>query len=213
MSSPAEQQRTLVNGLQLVQQLEATGAISDSGLSVSAGDLTVEQCEALASMLGRVKRLTSWALGDLIVYCEAAFGEDVTYGDIAEATGLSYYTVTNLASISRRVPPSRRIPGLPHSMHETVAALPPREQKELLTRAMKEGWTRAQLREVKEERARSSDGAPKKIAATPSTTTPDVPALVRAARDLLAHADVAGENAVCRLRDLEMMKVALREEQ
>lgn len=202
------EQRSLVNGLQLVQQLEATGAISDSGLSINIGDLTVEQCEALASMLGRVKRLTSWALGDLIVYCEIAFGEDVTYGDIAEATGLSYQTVTNLASISRRVPPSRRVPGLPHSMHETVAALPPRDQRELLGRAKKEGWTRAQLREEKEERTRSAAGA-ERPAAPAARDTPDVGALVKAARDLLANADVAGDNAVCRRRDLERMEAAL----
>lgn len=181
-------------------ELERAGAITDNGLNVNGKDLSREQCEALASLFGEVKRRSSWVIGDLMVYCENAFGTDVTYGEIAELTGLAYQTVTNLASVSRRVPPSRRRASLPHSMHETVASLPPVEQKQLLKQAEAEAWTRLDLRERVHPRVLEP--------AVPNHVT-DTRSLEKAARDLLAHADDAGENVVCRKLDVDRVRAAL----
>lgn len=196
-----EEPSDLEAGLRLHDQLRATGFIQDSALVVPDEGISLDEARSLAAMLGFVKRNTSWVLGDLIVYCEKAFGDDVTYSDIAVATGLAYQTVANLASISRRVPPSRRVASLPHSMHATVAKLPAREQKQLLSAAAKEGWSR----EVMREHVR-----PEEPVVVPELNgRPDAALVIRAVRSLLQNADEVGENVVVRARDVARLRSAM----
>lgn len=201
-----EEPSDLEAGLRLHDQLRATGFIQDSALVVPDEGISLDEARSLAAMLGFVKRNTSWVLGDLIVYCEKAFGDDMTYSDIAVATGLAYQTVANLASVSRRVPPSRRVSSLPPSMHATVAKLPAREQKQLLTTAAREGWSREAMRE--HVRALEEPVA----AVVPELNgKPDAALVFRAVRSLLQNADVAGENVVVRAGDVARLRSAMGE--
>ena len=134
-------------GWEMFQSLRDAGAITDSGLLLEPDSLTRDEALALAYWLGGAKRWTSWAVGDLIVLCERTWGQAFAYGDVARATGLTYHTVENLASVARRVPPSRRVDGLGISLHESVAKLEPVEQTRWLLEAANGGWTREELRE------------------------------------------------------------------
>ena len=146
MSLPArvEDRTPVVAGLTLLHELELAGAVTETGLNLDGIDLTYDQCEALAAMLGRVKRATSWIVGDLLAYSERKFSEEAP--QIAEATGLAPQTLLNLASVSRRVAPERRRASLPHGVHAEVASLLPDEQEEWLSRAEQGDWSRSDLR-------------------------------------------------------------------
>ncbi len=133
-----------VQGIELLAQLERAGAVTDTGLDPDRFDATYDECEALAAMCGHVKRVTSWILGDVLLYSEARHGE--RYAQIEAATGLAVSTLQNYCSISKRVPPARRRASLDHGHHAEVAALEPHEQIEWLDKAEAEGWKRDELR-------------------------------------------------------------------
>lgn len=131
-------------GLQLLAELERTGAITDTSL-VLPPDLTYDQYDALACMFGQIHRQTAFLLGDLLNYGEKVYGH--TYAQASASTGLAEQTLMNYASVCSRIPRSRRRKQLAFSVHAEVASLPPREQEVWLTKAVDEGWTRSILRE------------------------------------------------------------------
>lgn len=191
-------------GLTLMAQLEQQGVVTEQALNLDGLALTVDECEALASMFGKVKEITSWMVGDLIVYCEERFGVDVTYSDIAGETGLALQTVQNLASISRRVPPPRRVLSLRHSVHAEVASLPPKEQREWLAKARKGGWKRDELRaHLQASRLELEPAAVEVI--------PDPGMVIEAARTLVRNARESGDNALCRRGDVTRLRSLLGE--
>jgi hypothetical protein len=202
VTQPPAVEGALAPGLRLITQLEQTGVLTDTGLNLDGLDITYDECEALAAMCGRVREVSTWVIGDLIVYSEQAFGDDVTYGQLAHATGLAYQSVVNIASVSRRVPPHRRRRGLSRSHHEAVAKLPPGEQRTLLAKAEREDWSRDILRD--EVRAATH---PEPTAAVSVEPNPD--AVIDAARTLIRNARDAGENTVCRKEDVESLRLAL----
>lgn len=98
--------------------------------------------EQLARTLGETK----WALGD---WAAAA-----TWGDLAataDAIGIEYGTLRNLASIAARFPAGRRRAGLTWSHHAEAAPLSVEAGDRLLALAEAERWSVRRLREAAAE--------------------------------------------------------------
>ena len=109
-----------------------------------APETTREEWLEIGRRLGERAERDRWALGDW-----ARHG-DRRYGDLSEAAsvaGLAYGTLANLASVSRRIKPSRRREGLSWDHHAAVAALPPVTGDDLLGRAEAGGWSSRVMRE------------------------------------------------------------------
>jgi hypothetical protein len=130
-------------GLQLLAELERTGAITPTSLTLKPG-VSFDRMEALITLFGQVHRQSAWILGDAINYTEAAYGE--IYAQAHAWTGLAEQTLMNYASTCGRIPKSRRRGELPFSVHAEIAALDAAEQKEWLEKASKGRWTRSILR-------------------------------------------------------------------
>ena len=130
-------------GMKLLAQLEAAGAITSTAL-VLPPETPYAQCEALASMFGQLHRTSSWLIGDLLNHIERVYGE--TYAQAAEATGLSKGALMNYTSVCSHIPRSRRRAKVPFSTHMEVAYLEPAEQDRWLKEAERNRWTKDELR-------------------------------------------------------------------
>jgi hypothetical protein len=114
-------------------------------------DLAFSDYEHVGWVLGRLRDMTAWALGDWIEYGDAVYGQ--RYAQAVEATGRAKGTLMNYASVARRVPRSKRRAELSWSHHEAVAARNPVEQARWLNRAVTERLSVEELRGlVREER-------------------------------------------------------------
>lgn len=131
-------------GLQMLAELERTGAITETSLQLPP-DVDWDVYESLAYLFGRIHRQSAWVIGDLLNYGEAVYGEK--YAQAAESTGLAQSTLENYCSVCNRVPRSRRRKQLAFSIHAEVASLSPTEQTEWLSKAAREGWKRGRIRE------------------------------------------------------------------
>ena len=130
-------------GIQLLAQLEAAGAITQTAL-VLPPETPYDQCEALATMFGQLHRTSAWLIGDLLNHIERVYGE--TYAQAAEATGLSKGALMNYTSVCSHIPRSRRRAKVPFSTHMEVAYLEPAEQERWLKEAERNRWTKEELR-------------------------------------------------------------------
>lgn len=98
----------------------------------------------MAAYFGTINRGSRWWIADLYEYVDLRHGEYVA--QVMEATKLAPQTITNIISIGKRVPPSRRREGVPISSHAEVAALPPNDQRHWLKVAYDENLSRDELR-------------------------------------------------------------------
>lgn len=136
---------TDVPPLELIRTLEDAGALSPSRLDLSSRpDLSVETCMSLAAFFGQINNSSRWWIAGLLEYVEMRHGEFVA--QVADATGLAPQTIENILSISRRVPPERRVDGVTFSVHAEVAALPPVDQSRWLKIAKEQRLTKVELR-------------------------------------------------------------------
>lgn len=119
-------------------------------------ELTYDEWEAMGAGLGAVNRSCSWWVGDWLLYGEGTFGE--RWAQAEAATGLARQTLENRMSVCKRVPPTRRRPGLPFGCHDEVAAMDARDQTYWLDRCEKNGWTREDLRHAIREKRRRDKG-------------------------------------------------------
>lgn len=109
--------------------------------------------------------------GDFITHAEhgAQFwlADWLTYGDsrpewaskLQQAQELHHYkpeTIEQFKRVARKVPKERRRPELSYNHHKVVESCSPSEQRELLAKAVDEGWTTGELR--KETHARQRRG-------------------------------------------------------
>jgi hypothetical protein len=139
-------------------------------------DLKFSDYEHVLWALGRLRDMSAWALGDAIIFGDAAYGEK--YAQAIEATGRAKATLVNYASVARRVPPSRRRARLSFSAHEAVASMNPDEQNAWLARAEDERLSVEELRGlVRDSRNITTSGG------LPAST--DCQAALRAAVDAL----------------------------
>lgn len=129
-----------------LEEIGASGALTPTAFRAEElGELTYDQYEALAGAFGSINRSCSWWIGDLLNAAENVHGE--SFAQIAFRTGLAEQTLLNRKYVCQHVPPDRRRPTLPFSVHAEVAPLSAKEQKYWLDRAEKGGWTRDILRE------------------------------------------------------------------
>lgn len=89
------------------------------------------------------QRASPWWIGDLLNWGDAHFGE--AFSQVCEGS-VSGDQLQRYESVARRVPPKNRFPELSWSAHAAVARLADQDQRELLRRAAKQGWTSDQLR-------------------------------------------------------------------
>jgi len=132
--------------LELLGDLERTGAISTIGLHIADPNLSYERAEAIGSLLGTMYESVRFAIGDWLLLCEKLFPE--RFSQIAEALPLSEGGRLEFMRVSGRVPRSTRRKGLSWSHHRAVAALAPPEQKAWLRKAATEGMSHAALRDA-----------------------------------------------------------------
>ena len=87
----------------------------------------------------RLERKATWiqfAIGDLLVFGENKFGEQIW--DFIDSHDYDIATVRNFKSVAKNVDVSRRNENLTFKHHTAVAALSPHEQTEWLDRAQSE---------------------------------------------------------------------------
>ncbi|MDP6553446.1 MAG: hypothetical protein QGF59_19320 [Pirellulaceae bacterium] len=89
------------------------------------------------------QRASPWWIGDLLNCGDAHFGE--AFSQVCEGS-VSGDQLQRYESVARRVPPQNRHPDLSWSAHAAVARLSDKDQREMLRRATKLGWTSEQLR-------------------------------------------------------------------
>ena len=84
------------------------------------------------------QRASPWWIGDLLNAGDARFGE--AYSQICEGA-VSADMLQRYESVARRVPPENRRPNLSWSAHAAAARLPHDEQRIMLEKAERYGWS------------------------------------------------------------------------
>jgi len=97
--------------------------------------------------VGKTFTMNQWWVGDWLNYGEKTYGE--TYRAVAITTGYDEGSLSNLASVSRRIELPRRRGNLSWSHHAEVAGLPIEEQDRLLDWAQTEKASVKDLRAIK----------------------------------------------------------------
>lgn len=128
-------------------------------------DLSMEDWAEVGRRLCRSDRVMQWWLGD---WARFGAGDQNAPGwrkygrlkEFAEANGLDYQTLRNLAWVSGRVELSRRRDSVEWTKHAEVAALPPKEQEKWLAKTDKEELPRAELRrQIRQSQAEGDNNA------------------------------------------------------
>jgi hypothetical protein len=138
------------------------------------GDMAFDAWVVVGRRIARADQVVKWWLGDW-----AAFGLH-KYGklkEFAEANGIDYQTLRNLAWVSQSVELSRRRDNLEWSKHAEVAALPAADQVKWLGKMEAENLPRAELR----RQIRQSQGEHNAL----ESDGPVVPFIGRAVDDLV----------------------------
>jgi phage N-6-adenine-methyltransferase len=120
-------------------ELERAEAFTPTGLVLTDPSLTYERWESIGRYLGALRDATAWSLGDWVLFGERVYGERCYQG--VEATGRSKETLKGYAWVASKIPPSRRRPNLPWSLHRLVASMEPELQDSWLDRAEANRWT------------------------------------------------------------------------
>lgn len=107
---------------------------------------TYEEWEAHGEMLFEMNQKAPFLLGDWALAGEGKFGEIAAQA--LDDRKIDYKTLANYKWVAHRVEFSRRREDLPFGHHETVAGLDPGMQDEMLDLAIKENWSRADLRKA-----------------------------------------------------------------
>jgi hypothetical protein len=145
------------SALSLVRTLEDLGLLDDVSLrpaELPAG-LTVAQTLAVGGLLGRFARSVPWWTGDLLVYAQSRWGEEVV-GQLEAATGLSPETLADYQRMAELIPPAERIPGLSFRHHRAVKTLDSAKRRGWLELSVEQEWSSDRLRtEIAAERAQS----------------------------------------------------------
>lgn len=93
--------------------------------------------------LMRSDQVLKWWIGDWAAFGIRKYGQ---LKEFAEANGINYAGLRQLAWVSESVELSRRRDNLEWSKHQEVAALPPQDQEKWLSKAATEPMTVAELR-------------------------------------------------------------------
>lgn len=129
-------------------------------------DLPMERWASIGRELCRTDQVMKWWIGDWAAFGLRKYGQ---LKEFAEANGLNYQTLRNLAWVSEKVEMSRRRDNVEWSKHAEVASLEPKEQEKWLAKAEKEELPvveiRRQIRQSQgDNNALESDGPVLKFA-------------------------------------------------
>jgi hypothetical protein len=107
---------------------ERSYEILPMGLRFKAGT-TYEQWERDLGGLLKVERRIQWCVADALAWGSDVFGERASQA--LDPDSYTYQTLSTLAWVARKIPQERRRAGVPFSVHQEVAGLPPEEQDRL----------------------------------------------------------------------------------
>ena len=120
-----------------------------------AREPTFEEWCAEYRTLRTIEHHIPWWIGDLLIIGETrwpemfaqALGDELslTNQNVADATGRSYWTISQWKWMANAIPPAARRPELSHSHHRAVAKLPAEARDQMLETAVQEGWSRRDL--------------------------------------------------------------------
>lgn len=109
-------------------------------------DIPFDQYAKLLERAGAIGDAAKWWIGDLLLFGERRYGHE--YAQVLGDARISERQSSRYRYVAERVRPSRRRENLSFSHHEEVAPLEPPQQRTLLARAEKEGWSHRELREA-----------------------------------------------------------------
>src|SRR4030095_12168181 len=127
------------------QLLTLPGRVTATSLELPPR-LNYDEWRVIGLRLALFKEFTNFALGDWLCYGEAQPWGD-RYTQAASDTGIPEDRLMILKYVSSRVTILVRNKNLKWSFHKEVAKLEPKEQKDWLDRAEKEGWQLKDLRD------------------------------------------------------------------
>lgn len=93
-----------------------------------AGEITLEQWEALGHKLGTASRSIGFMIGDWINSSAGGLDVESRYAEAIRLTGHDYKTLQMYSRVARCVPLDKRIESLTFEHHRWVAPLPPAER-------------------------------------------------------------------------------------
>lgn len=198
--------------VQLVLALEGAGAITPTRMMLDNPDMPYERYEALGGLLGRVKRSTSWWIGDWLLFGEGVYGE--RYAQAEAATGLSEDALLRYAFVCRSVAPDRRRVELSFGCHHAVASMVPREQTTWLKRAVRHGWSERDLRREIREAQQSGQERQEQMFDTTPASPPEAGSLAEVAYAILRDARQADDPSfwLVPAEDMARLRAALGQE-
>jgi len=138
--------------------------ITDRGLLIEE-PLSESEWQALGLRLARAQRAHRWLIGD---WWRAHQGNEGAKIRFLQELEMDLKTVQNIASVCAAYPLEERFPELPMSFHEAVMTLPKEVRRRLLTRALEEGLTVSELRELARAETARMKGLEGVKAATPA---------------------------------------------
>jgi hypothetical protein len=138
--------------------------ITDRGLLIEE-PLSESEWQALGLKLARTQRAHRWLIGD---WWRAHQGDESARIRFLQELEMDLKTVQNIASVCAAYPLEERFPELPLSFHEAVMTLPKEVRHRLLTRALEEGLTVSELRELARAETARMKGLEGVKAATPA---------------------------------------------
>lgn len=124
--------------------LAAADMLTETSFNLSDPNITYETWLALGEAFGRLRKASSWWIGDWFIFGDYRWGEKAAAAE--HLAGVSPHRLAAICRTCMYVPKSRRRLSLPFSYHTEVSRLMPEEQTRFLTLAEDNGWTRDQLR-------------------------------------------------------------------
>lgn len=124
------------------------GELTPVGWIPPEGGMTFEEWQETGDTLTRINTATKFARGDWLAYGEGRGQWGETYAQAMDQTSMSYDTLRQERYVAERVPIRVRVHDLGWSHHYAVARLEPEQQREMLERAKREGWSRETLRDA-----------------------------------------------------------------
>lgn len=117
---------------------------TDTGIIVE-GDLPLEKWAKGFEFFQKIGSKTQWWRGDMLLYGERKYGE--SYAQAVDIHGKSESRLQTYVYVCSKFPMERRRPELSFDHHAEAASLEAREADALLLRAIRERWTKMDVRE------------------------------------------------------------------
>lgn len=108
-------------GYDLLRQLEESGALTPTGLTLTDTNMSLNRLYAIGNLLGRMHMSVRFAVGDWLLFIEQT--RPMEWSQLETVLGLSERTCKDYMRVSQRVPKSVRRSKVAWSQHRAIAAL------------------------------------------------------------------------------------------